>query len=162
MGYDPPAAEQFFTLMMSRVSLDFARAVQDAGLHASTAQLIDLSYHQGMLDFIREVSRLGYRNLTVQDYIDLRNHGVTAEYLKGLKDAGYELGSEAVMQLRMHGVPVDFARRARNLGYTFTPDDLVQLRMHGVDGAYLQRLRDAGMRELTAEQISRLRQHGVD
>jgi hypothetical protein len=36
------------------------------------------------------------------------------------------------------------------------------LRIHGVDGSYLKRLRDAGMRNLNAEQIAKLRIHGVD
>jgi len=36
------------------------------------------------------------------------------------------------------------------------------LQMHGVDGAYLRRLQDAGMRNLNAEQIAKLRMHGVD
>jgi hypothetical protein len=36
------------------------------------------------------------------------------------------------------------------------------MRIHGVDGPYLKRLRDAGMRDLSAEQIEKLRIHGVD
>jgi len=77
------------------------------------------------------------RRVAHTQLIDLRSHGVTTEYLKGFKEAGYDLGADAVVRLRMHGVPVDFARRARRLG-------------------------DAGMRDLTAEQIASLRAHGVD
>lgn len=80
-----------------------------------------------------------------------------------MKDAGYgSLPAGDLVRLRIHGVETAFAREARGLGYNFTPDDLVQLRIHGVDGGYLRTLRDAGMRNLTAGQIAKLKMHGVD
>jgi hypothetical protein len=80
-----------------------------------------------------------------------------------MKDAGYgNLSADEMVQLRIHGVQTAFAKDARELGYGFTPEDLVQLLIHGVDGAYLRKIRDAGMRNLNAEQIAKLKMHGVD
>jgi len=59
-------------------------------------------------------------------------------------------------------VPADFAIQARELGYQFTPDELVTLHQHGVSAEYLQTLKQSGIRQLSADQITRLRQHGVD
>jgi hypothetical protein len=98
-----------------------------------------------------------------KDLEELRIHGVDPEYLKGLKDAGYNgLSAEQVTDLRIHGVSSDFIRDTRQLGYNFSEKELVDLRVRGVDGAYLKRLRDSGLRNLTAEQIEKLRTHGVD
>jgi hypothetical protein len=219
LGYATPDQDEQFTMLLTGVTLDFARGVKDARLGASTAELIRLRTHGVTLAYIDDVRRAGYTNLLASDVIDLRIHGVSAdflqdlkaagyslsaqqainlrihgvdsdfvrklqnyglrpaaadltqlrihgvtpEYLAGMKDAGYgSLSADDLVQLRIHGVETAFAREARGLGYSFTPDDLVQLRIHGVDGAYLRTLRDAGMRNLTAEQIARLKMHGVD
>jgi len=163
MGYDTPDDEQLFSMLMMDIGLESAQALRDAGLNASIRDLIQLRTHGVTLDYIREARQAGYQNLTAEDFIQLRIHGVTPEYLKGLKDAGYEnLRAEEVDQLRMHGVEPSFVQQARRLGYDFDPQELAQLRIHGVDGAYLKRLQDAGMRNLNAEQIAKLRMHGVD
>jgi hypothetical protein len=38
----------------------------------------------------------------------------------------------------------------------------VELRIHGVNGDYLRKLQQNGMKNLSAEQIAKLRIHGVD
>ncbi len=163
MGYDMPDDEQLFSMLMMDISRESAQAIRDAGLNASIRDLIQLRTHGVTLDYIREARQAGYQNLIAEDFIQLRIHGVTPEYLKGLKDAGYEnLRAEEVDQLRMHGVEPSFVQQARRLGYDFNPQELAQLRIHGVDGAYLKRLQDSGMRNLNAEQIAKLRIHGVD
>jgi len=136
LGYDAPSLDRrrHLSMVFLDVNLDFARAVRDAGFHASA-----------------------------QELIELRVHGVTPEYMKALQDAGYSgLRVEEITRLRIHGVQPDFIQEARRLGHNFTPPELVELRIHGVNAAYLQRLQDAGMRNLTASEIARLRIHGVD
>jgi hypothetical protein len=219
MGYDAPDGEQLFSMLMMEINREFAREIRDAGLRASSQDLIALKIHGVTLDYIRAARQAGYQNFTAEDYSQLRihgveteflrelkaagydlragdieqlrmhgvdsrfirdlksyglkpeasdlaqmqMHGVTPEYLKGLKDAGYEhLRAEEIDQLRMHGVEPRFVQEARRLGYDFTPRELAQLQMHGVDAAYLRRLQDSGMRNLNAEQIAKLRMHGVN
>jgi len=247
MGYDAPDEEQVFSMMMSGIGLEFARAVKDAGLHATTSDLIRLRNHGVTLEYIADTRAAGYRDLTVADFVELRNHGVStgylrdlksfgfnlrtaeivelrnhgvaseflrdlklagynlpvsritelrnhgvssqflldlkdlglhpdagelvqlrdhgvsAEYLKGLRDAGYgSLRADDVVQLRSHGVDARFAEDAKKLGYKFSVDDLIYLRDRGVNGPYLRTLRDSGMRDLNAEQIAKLKMHGVE
>jgi hypothetical protein len=219
LGYETPDREQIFNMMMTDISLEFARGVKDAGLSPSTSRLIDLKNHGVSLEYIQKIRKLGHENLNAQDYIDmrnhgvkpefmsdlkdagydlrpsqiidlrnhgvnsdylsdlksfglkpsasdlvrLRNHGVTPEYLLGLKEAGYHsLTADHIVDLKNHGVPTDFIRTAKELGYNFTPQELTEMRNHGVDAAYLRRLRDSGMKNLSASQISKLRQHGVN
>ena len=247
LGYDAPTADQAFDMMASNVGLDYARAVHDAGLEASTSQLLQLHNHGVTLDYIRDVRRAGYSDLRAQDYIDLRNHGVAAdflhdvktagynltsrqmidlrdhgvnaefmgdlqqagydlpageitelqnhgvdgrfvrdlkayglrpkasdliqfkmhgvtpEFLRELKDAGYgEISQEQIVQLHDHGVGPEFIRQASALGFHFTPQELTDLQMHGVNAEYLRRLKESGMRNLDAQQIAKLKMHGVD
>jgi len=111
---------------------------------------------------MRELKKYGLQPAAA-DLVQLKIHGVSTNYLKGLKDAGYGglLASE-ITDLAIHGVSVDFIEDSKSLGYSFTPRQLIDLRIHGVDGAYLRRLRDAGLKNLSAAQIEKLRIHGVD
>lgn len=218
LGYGAPSQDQVFEMLMSGVSLDFARAVRDAGLHASAGQLLELRHHGVNAEFLRDLKGNGY-DLSAADVIELRNHGVSSDFLRDLKRAGYmipvsqivelrmhgvgsdflrdlkslglhpragdivqfrmhgvspdylsdlkaagygELTADQVVELRQHGVPTDFALEAQELGYKFTPRELIELRTHGVSGDYLKTLKESGIRALTAEQITRLRMHGVD
>jgi hypothetical protein len=247
LGYEAPNEDQVFSMLMTDVSLEFARGVRDAVPDASTKQLIELRIHGVTLAYIREAQQAGYKDLTAQDYVEmrihgvetaflrdlksfgynlpardivelrihgvssefvgslkqagydlsakqitelcihgvdsqylrelksyglqpgatelveLRIHGVSSDYLKGLKDAGYgQLPAREITELSIHGVQTDFIQEAKNLGYNFTPQGLVELGIHGVDSSYLKKLNDAGMKNLTAAQIAKLRIHGVE
>jgi hypothetical protein len=191
LGYEAPNENQAFDMLLGGFSLEFARAVKDAGLSATTADLLDLRNHGIDADYVRGVRAAGYRDLHARDLIDLRNHGVnpdfladlrragydlhtreiidlrnhgvSPDYVRDLKDAGYsELPVGEIVNLRNHGVPADFVRDAHTLGYQFSTRELIDLRNHGVDGAYLRRMKESGMRNLTAAQIQKLRDHGID
>lgn len=219
LGYATPDQDEQFSMLLSGVTLDFARGVKDAHLGASVEDLVKLRIHGVTLAYIDGVRRAGLANLTASDVVDLRIHGVSTDFLQDLKDAGYNISAQQAVDLRIHGVDSDFVRKLRNyglrpaaaeltqlrihgvtpeylagmkdagygslsaddlvqlrihgvetefaheahsLGYKFSPDELVQLRIHGVNGAYLRTLRDAGMRDLNAEQIAKLKMHGVD
>lgn len=219
MGYATPDQDEQLTMLLTGITLDFARGVKDARLGASTSDLIRLRSHGVTLAYVDGVRRAGYTSLLAPDIVDLRDHGVTVSFLQDLKDAGYNLSAQEAIDLRDHGVDSDFVRKlrsyglrpaaaeltelrdhgvtpeylagmkdagygslsagdlvqlrdhgvetafvreARGCGYNFTPGELVELRDHGVDGAYLRTLRDAGMRNLSAEQIAKLKMHGVD
>lgn len=218
LGYGSPSPEQSFDMLMSNVSLDYARAVRDAGLRASTGQLLDLRHHGVNAEFLRDLKNEGYEftapdvmqlrdhgvnsdflhdlkradyDLTAgqivelrdhgvdagfvrdlkslglhpgaSDMVQFRDHGITADYLGDLKTAGYgALAGDQIIGLRDHGVPADFIQQSRDLGYKFTSQELIGLRDHGVSAEYLKTLKESGIRPLTAEQIEKLREHGVE
>jgi hypothetical protein len=64
--------------------------------------------------------------------------------------------------MKIHGIDPDFIREARDLGYRFTARELIDLKIHGVSGDYLRNLKASGMRDLSAEQITKLKIHGVE
>jgi hypothetical protein len=161
-GYADLRAHDLIELRIHGVSSDFLRDLKDAGYDLAARDIVDLRIHGIDSGYLSKLRSFGLRPAAAE-LTQLRIHGVTPEYLRGMKDAGYgNLSADEIVQLRIHGVETDFAKDARDLGYGFTPEELVQLRIHGVNGEYLRRLREAGMRNLNAEQIAKLRMHGVD
>jgi beta-lactamase regulating signal transducer with metallopeptidase domain len=115
-------------------------------------------------DFIDELAAAGYRGLSVDQLIRLRDHGVSGEYLAQLKAAGYaNLPIEDVIRLRDHGVDPSFIGAMKSAGYgSLRIEDLIRLRDHGVDGELARSLTGTARRRLGAEELITLRDHGVD
>jgi hypothetical protein len=162
MGYDTPDDEQLFSMLMMDINRDFAREIHDAGLHASSQDLIALKVHGVTLDYIREIRRAGYQNFTAEDYTQLRIHGVDTNFLRDLRDAGYDLRAAEIAQLRIHGVDSRYVRDLKSYGLKPDASDLTQMRIHGVTPDYLKALKDAGYGDLHVDEINQLRNHGVD
>ena len=161
LGYDVPTAEQLFSMLLMNVGVEFARSVRDAGLHASTGQLIDMRIHGLSSDYIRETQRAGYRDFGPQDFIEMKIHGVQPPFLRDLKEAGYQLSAKQVVELRIHGVNSEFLQDMNDYGLQPKAPDMVQLKIHGVSAEYLKGLRDAGYGDLSVDRIAELRIHGV-
>jgi hypothetical protein len=162
MGYDAPDDEQLFSMLMMDITREFAREIRDSGLRASVNDLLQLRIHGVTLDYIREARQAGYSNFTVEDLVQLRIHGVETVFLSDLKAAGYDLRAEDIVQLRIHGVDTRYVRDLKSYGLKPDASDLTQMRMHGVTPEYLKGLKDAGYESLRAEEVDQLRMHGVE
>ena len=162
LGYDPPTEAQAFSMMLMRVTLDFARGVRDAGLKATTTQLVDLRAHGITLPYIRETQNAGYTTFEAKDFIEMKIHGVSTDFLRALKHAGYELPANRISELKMHGVNSDYMRDLNIYGLRPDAQDLVQMKMHGVSPEYLKGLKDAGYGDLGVNQVTELKNHGVN
>lgn len=219
LGYERPSAQDGLSMLTANVTLDFARKAKEAGISATTRELLDMRIHGITAEYIDGMRSSGYTSLSAKEYVDMRIHGVQPDLVRELKAAGYDIPAKEVVQMRIHGVnpdyirqlktfglrpaaaevvemrihgvtpdylkgmtdaghsnvPVreiinmrvhgvspDFAKEASQLGYRFTVKELTDLRVHGVSGAYLRRLKESGYKNLTAQNIVRLKVHGID
>lgn len=159
-GYKLPARD-VIEMRIHGVTPEFVRDVKAAGYEISGRQIAELRIHGVTSEYLRALQSYGVRPRP-EDLVRYRIHGVTPEYLKALHDTGQSsLTVDEVVNLRIHGVSPEFLREANELGYRFTPREFTELRIHGVSGEYLRKLRDAGMKNLTAQQIAKLKMNGV-
>ena len=114
-------------------------------------------------DYIAELRRLGYTNLSVDQLIELKSHGVSIEFIEGLKREGLaDLSVEHLLKLRSHGVQPDLIRSLKASGYSdLGMDQLLKLRMHGVTPQFVSEMGAAGFPRLPLEALVKARQHGV-
>jgi beta-lactamase regulating signal transducer with metallopeptidase domain len=115
-------------------------------------------------DFLSGMAAAGYRNLTIDQLIDLKTHGVTPEFARSVQQAGYaDVKPDQLIKLREHGVDARFmqAMKANGMG-DLSLDELVKLRDHGVDAKYTTEMKDAGYSGLNEKQLIEARDHGVD
>ena len=162
IGYRNLKAQDYIAMRDHGVEARFLQELKDAGYQLDSGQVIELRDHGVDSAFMRGLAAYGLHP-DASELLALRDHGVTPDYLRDLRDGGYDtVRTDEIIALRDHGVERDFILAAHDLGYRFTPGELVELRDHGVDGKYLRTIRDSGMRNLTADQIVRLHDHGVE
>jgi hypothetical protein len=84
--------------------------------------------------FLAAVVASGYGDLTVDEIVELKDHGISGGYLMGMSQAGWG---------------------------KISPKELIGLHAQGVEPEYLRTMREAGLRDLRVADVIRLRQHGV-
>jgi predicted urease superfamily metal-dependent hydrolase len=102
------------------------------------------------------------KDVTVQDTIQMRMHGVHPEALQQIHALGFGpyTASQAIDFARV-GVQPDLFQGLKDSGFTHPdPQDVVMARMHGVGPENLRRAKEYGS-SLTLKQIIRLKQAGV-
>jgi hypothetical protein len=76
------SSEELVRLRDHGVDAEYVRAIRASGMSVSTEELIRLRDHGVSSTFISDVRAAGFKDLSAESYIDLANHGVSAEYLK--------------------------------------------------------------------------------
>lgn len=113
--------------------------------------------------YIDSLAAVGYTNLTVDQLISMRDHGVSAASIREIKALGYALPSvEMAIRLADHGVNSRFVKRLADLGYKkLSFDELIRAKDHGVNPETIEALNAAGYSNLSMEQLIRAMDHGV-
>ena len=113
--------------------------------------------------FLAALSAAGYGDLSVDEIIDLKNHGVTGNYVLDMKDSGWgRLPAGDLMQLRQHGVAPEFARAMRDSGIRdLNPRHLPQLRDHQVNAEQIREIHALGFGPYNVRETIDLFSNGV-
>jgi beta-lactamase regulating signal transducer with metallopeptidase domain len=100
--------------------------------------------------------------LTVDELIQLRDIGVTPEYIGQMRSLFPDLSLRSIVQMRAVGVTPDYIKEMRDAGFEMkTGHDAQNLRAVGVTGEWLQAMRAAGVDIKTTHDASTLRAVGV-
>ena len=105
-----------------------------------------------------------FANLTLDQLIELRIHGVDPEFIQEMRAAGLgDLSFDQLVEASIHGVRPEFIREMREAGLTdLTFDQMLELGIHGVTADFVRDMRAAGGSDLSVDKLVELRIHGVD
>lgn len=113
--------------------------------------------------YIDQLAALGYTNLSVDQLIEMHDHGVSPRLIRELKSYGYtNLSVEQLVRFADHGVSASFIKGLSDLGFKkVSPDELVRARDHGVTPDFIEGIQAAGYRRLSLDELIETRDHGV-
>jgi beta-lactamase regulating signal transducer with metallopeptidase domain len=113
-------------------------------------------------DLLDTLQAQGYRNLSVDQLIELRDHGVDGTFIAAMNRAvGRRLAPEALIALRDHGVDATFARQLAEAHVDLPYERLIALRDHGVDPAFVAGMQRAGYAVTSGDELIRLHDLGI-
>jgi uncharacterized protein (TIGR03435 family) len=113
-------------------------------------------------NYIQQLAQAGYSNLSADDLISFKIHGVTADYARSLQDIGFTPSLSEILSMRIHGVTSEYAQALRAAGFTnLTMDELLSGRIHGLTPEFISSLQDLGFSTLSFEQAITARIHGI-
>jgi beta-lactamase regulating signal transducer with metallopeptidase domain len=109
------------------------------------------------------VTYLGYRNISLDKLIQMKEHGVTADEIISLRKMGYtNITPDQAIRLRDHGVNVEYINSLTSLGYhPVSLDQAIELRDHGVTTEFVTQLNELGFTHIPLEKVQMLRDRGV-
>jgi beta-lactamase regulating signal transducer with metallopeptidase domain len=95
--------------------------------------------------YIDELAAAGYRDLTVDQLVELKVQGVTGGYVRELADAGVHPDVNRLVELRIQGVTGQYVRDIRAAGLNPDLNLLIDMKVQGVNGDYIRRINAAGL-----------------
>lgn len=105
---------------------------------------------------------MGYTSLSHDDLRELRSKGVTATYVSNVRGVGFtDLTLDQAVSLAQANASSAFMAMMIELGYDLEVEDFVALRRAGVTAHYTSNVHDLGYRDVTPEQLIRMRRIGL-
>jgi len=122
-------------------------------------QLISLKIQGVTADYVREIRAAGF-NPNIDELISMKIQGVTSQYIKSIRDSGYSPNGDEIIGMKIQGVTPDYIKQIRDMGFKPDLDDIIGMKIQGVSPEYIKQMRDLGFNP-DAEQIVGMKIQGV-
>jgi beta-lactamase regulating signal transducer with metallopeptidase domain len=115
-------------------------------------------------DLLDELQSLGYHNISADQLIRCREHGVTGEFIADLRKLGYKTFSlDKAVELVDHGVSTEFIGSIRQLGFAgISLEKAIRLVDHGVTSDFIVSWKNKTGNLFALDDYIKLRDSGID
>jgi hypothetical protein len=108
--------------------------------------------------YIEGLQSAGLKDLTVDEIIALKIHGVTPDYIRGLRAAGIEASSPDLVSLKIHEITSEYVRGLAAAGLTnLRVHEYLAAKIQGITPEFIQGIRSHGFKDLTLRQLIALK-----
>ena len=108
--------------------------------------------------YIGGLQAAGLKDLTVDEIIALKIHGVTPQYIRELRAAGVDATGTELVSLRIHEVTPEYVRDLSAAGLSnLRVQDYLAASVQGITPEFIQKIRSHGFKDLTLRQLISLK-----
>jgi beta-lactamase regulating signal transducer with metallopeptidase domain len=111
--------------------------------------------------YIDSLESVGLTKLTVDDLISLKVQGVTADYVRQVKAAGFDPSIHDLIGMKVQGITPEYIRDIRATGLKPNMHELIGMKVQGVTPEYIRALQSAGLGDLTIRDFISAKVQGV-
>jgi beta-lactamase regulating signal transducer with metallopeptidase domain len=110
--------------------------------------------------FLEELKSAGYQDLTVDEVIALKVHGVDEKFVREVRKAGLSDSPDHLVAFAVHGVTPAYVQEIRSMGFHADADEIIAFKVHEITPEYVKVIRDLGI-QFGTDEIIALKTHGV-
>jgi hypothetical protein len=108
--------------------------------------------------YIAGLQSAGLKDLTVDEIIALKIHGVTPDYIRELRAAGIEANGRELVSLKLHEVTPEYVRGLASAGLAnLRVPEYLAAKIQGITPEFIQGIRSHGFKGLTLRQLIALK-----
>jgi len=130
----------------------------------SIQEVVEARIHGIDENYVQELQRLGYTDVSMKKMMEAKIHGVSTVYVQNLKSAGFaNISLDKVINAKIHGVKPEAIKEIQSLGFgDLSLDKIIELKIHGINPAYISDLKSVGFENLTISQVLEAKIHGLN
>ena len=117
----------------------------------------DSNRHESYLDAMEAA---GFKNLSVDELISMKIQGVTPEYIKAVRELGFQPTPDELIGMRVQGITPEYIRDMRTVAANLSIDELIGMKVQGISLSYVKGMRDLGLQP-DADELIGMKVQGV-
>jgi len=151
--------EQLLVFAMNDFSPQTIRDLRAMGYEPTKREVEEIAIFRITPDFLREMGRVGYANLSLREAVNFRVGRVDAAYIQQMRDLGYaNLSARPLADMAIIGVTPKFVSELKALGYgNLTTRQLTDMKVFGITPEYIRELSEKGYNNVPVEKLLKLR-----
>jgi bla regulator protein blaR1 len=108
--------------------------------------------------YIESLQSAGLKDLTVDEIIALKIHGITPDYIREMRAVGLEANSPELVSLKIHQVTPEYVQGLAAAGLNnLHVRDYLAAKIQGITPEFVQAIRSHGFKDLTLRQLIALK-----
>jgi hypothetical protein len=163
LGYRGFSDDMLLVFAAHDFSPQTLRDLRAMGYQPTQHEVEEIAIFRVTPEFLREVGRLGYPNLTLREAVNFRVGRVDAAYINEIRALGFaSLSARQLADMAILGVSPKYIRDMRSAGLSdLSARQLTDLRVGNVTAARIEEYRKLGYTNLSAHQLSEMVIFGV-
>jgi beta-lactamase regulating signal transducer with metallopeptidase domain len=112
--------------------------------------------------YTREMAAAGYPHLSADELIAFKTQGVTPEYIRGIRAAGFAPSAHQLLAMRVMGVTAEYAKQMKAAFPAITSRELIACHTQKIDPATARQMNGLGLGKLSVHQMIAARIFKID